>query len=333
MYKGWSSSEKGSKLIETQFELPPLGPEDVGIQVEACGICHSDLHLIDGDWGPMPRPMIAGHEVVGKIVAIGKNVPSHRMGQRVGLGWQAGSCGKCVSCSEHEEHLCPTSQPTAIGRPGGFANLVRSHHHFAIEVPANISSAEAAPLFCGGITVFSPLDRYVKGRGKEVAIIGIGGLGHLAIQFAAKMGHKVTAISTTEAKKEEALSLGATSFVNSKDAIQTKQLAGRFDFVLSTIFADANWSEVMSWLRPHGNLCFVGVPSKPIQLGGMDLLNGEKFVSGSMIGSPDHIHRMIHFAAEHNVRAKIEKMPITQINTALDRLRKNDVRYRFVMEV
>jgi uncharacterized zinc-type alcohol dehydrogenase-like protein len=220
-----------------------------------------------------------------------------------------------------------------MGRPGGFANFVRSNHLFAIEVPEKLNSAEAAPLFCGGITVFSPLDRYVKGRGKEVAIIGIGGLGHLAIQFAAKMGHKVTAISTTQTKKDEALSLGATGFVYLKDASQTKQLLGKFDFVLSTIFADTNWSEVMSWLRPHGNLCFVGVPSKPIQLSGTDLLSGEKFVSGSMIGSPDHIHRMIHFAAEHDVRAKIEKMPITQINTALDRLRKNDVRYRFVMEV
>ena len=323
----------GAQLLPYKYEPGVLRADEVEIKISHCGVCFSDVHLIDNDWGMSKYPFIPGHEIIGAVVAVGSAVKNLVVGDRVGVGWQADSCGICEWCRRGEEHLCAKSQPTCVGRNGGFADKIRVNWRFAIPVPAALDSEHAAPLLCGGITVYSPLRNHRVRPSSRVGVIGIGGLGHLGIQFAKAFGAEVTAFSTSKDKEEEARTLGAHQFVNTRDAGALKKVAGSFDLLLSTVFADQDWQAYMNALRPKGTLCVVGAPPSPIQVNGRTLIGGERSVSGSPIGSPHVLSEMLDVAARHGVKAITERFAMSKANDAVAKVKKNQIRYRAVLAV
>lgn len=331
MINGYAAYKAKEELKPLSYEPKELKTNDVEIQVTHCGICHSDLHLIDNDWMMSSYPFIPGHEVSGTVTRLGDGVKHLQAGDRVGLGWQAGSCHTCEQCESGHENLCASSQGTCVGRHGGYADHVIADAAFAIKIPAALESEFAGPLMCGGVTVFSPLRKFGVKKGTRVAVIGIGGLGHMAIQFAAKMGAEVTAISTSDSKKEEAFSFGATGFINSRNEPDFAAHAEKFDFIVSTVFASMHWQALVNTLRPRGELCFVGALGIPVEVSAFSLLTRERKISGSAIGSPGMLKEMLEFAADHGVRPMIEKMPMQDVNLALKKVADNTVRYRMVL--
>jgi len=294
-------------------------------------VCHSDVHLIDNDWGFTKYPFIPGHEIVGTVVGVGADVAGLKMGERVGVGWQADSCGICEMCRQGDEHLCAKAQPTCVGRNGGYADKVRVNARFAIPIPALLESENVAPLMCAGITVYSPLRNHGVRPSSRVGIIGIGGLGHLGIQFAKAFGAEVTAFSTAKDKEAEAKSLGAHHFVNTRDTGALKKVAGSFDFLLSTVSADQDWQGYVGALKPKGTFCLVGAATSPIQVQGFSLLAGQKSISGSPTGSPRDLYEMLDVAARHGVKAITERFAMAKANDAVAKVKKNKVRYRAVL--
>jgi uncharacterized zinc-type alcohol dehydrogenase-like protein len=258
--QGLAAHAAGAELLPYRYDPGKLGPLEVEIAVSHCGICHSDLHLIANDWGISHFPFIPGHEVVGTVAALGSDVRSLQVGQRVGLGWQSNSCGECEWCMRGLENLCPNSEGTCVHRNGGYAERVRANCRFVIPLPETLKSEHAAPLLCGGITVYNPLRNLGVNPSSRVGVIGIGGLGHLAIQFAKVFGAQVTAFSTSAGKEQEARALGAHHFVNSRESKALKEMFGTQDLIISTINADQDWGVYIQSLRPTGTLCFVGVP-------------------------------------------------------------------------
>ena len=327
----YAASEAGSALAPFAYAPDALGPNDVEITITHCGICHSDLHLIDNDWRTSRYPLIPGHEVVGTVAKKGDYVSHLNLGDRVGVGWQCGSCLACEWCERGDENLCGDTIETCVGRPGGFANSIRVDGRFAFAIPEALSSHEAAPLFCGGITVYSPLRQHARPQSR-VGIIGIGGLGHLAIRFARAFGCEVTAFSSTPDKEEEARSLGAHHFVSSVDDAALKGQRESFDLIVSTVNKSLEWKRYVTALRPDGVLSFVGALDEPLTIATGLLLSGRRSISGSPIGGRVAIREMLDFAARHQIGAQVEVLPMSEVNTALDRLRRNEVRYRFVLE-
>ena len=294
-------------------------------------MCHSDVHLIDNDWGISKYPFIPGHEIVGTVVGVGSAVKDRTMGERVGVGWQADSCGICEWCRQGEEHLCAKAQPTCVGSNGGYADKVRVNSRFAMPVPTALESESAAPLLCAGITVYNPLRNHGVRPSSRVGVIGIGGLGHLGIQFAKAFGAEVTAFSTSKDKEAEAMELGAHNFVNTRDTGALKKVAGSFDLLLSTVSADQDWQAYVGALRPKGMLCVVGASATPMQIAGPSLIALEKAVSGSNTGSPRDLIEMLDVAARHGVKAVTEKFAMAKANEAMAKVKKNQVRYRAVL--
>jgi uncharacterized zinc-type alcohol dehydrogenase-like protein len=294
-------------------------------------VCRSDIHLIDNDWGNSKYPFVPGHEIVGTVSAVGEDVKDRTAGERVGIGWQADSCGICEWCRQGDEHLCANSQGVCVGRNGGYADAVRVNSRFAIPVPEGLDSENAAPLLCGGITVYSPMRKHGVGPFSRVGVVGIGGLGHLGLQFAKAFGAEVTALSTSKDKEAEALELGATGFVNTRDTAELKKVAGSFDFLLSTVSADQDWQALVNSLRPKGTLCIVGVPPSPIALQAFPLISGQRSVAGSPIGSPRDLHEMLGVAARHGVKAITERFAMVKANDAIAKVKKGKVRYRAVL--
>jgi uncharacterized zinc-type alcohol dehydrogenase-like protein len=329
--QGLAAHAAGAELLSFKYDPGELGPREVEVAITHCGVCHSDLHLIANDWGISQYPFIPGHEVVGKVAAVGAEVLSLAVGQRVGLGWQSNSCGVCEWCTRGMENLCPASEGTCVHRNGGYADRVRANARFVIPIPDALESESAAPLFCGGITVYNPLRTHGVNPSSRVGIVGIGGLGHLAIQFARVFGAHVTAFSTSAAKEEDARALGAHSFVNSRESKAMKEVAGTMDFVLSTINADQDWGVYLQTLRPTGTLCFVGVPPSPVSVHAFPLISGLRSISGNPTGSPYRIKEMLDVAARHGVKAKTESFPMSQANAAIDKVKKSKVRYRAVL--
>jgi uncharacterized zinc-type alcohol dehydrogenase-like protein len=303
----------------------------VEIDISHCGICHSDIHLISNDWGISQYPFIPGHEIVGAVAAVGENVKSLVIGQRVGLGWQSNSCGECEWCIRGMENLCPASEATCVHRNGGYADRVRANSRFVIPIPDALNSENAAPLLCGGITVYNPLRTHSINPSSRVGVIGVGGLGHLAIQFARVFGAQVTAFSTSAGKEEETRALGAHHFVNSRESKALKEVAGTFDFILSTINADQDWGTYIQALRPTGTLCFVGVPPSPVSVHAFPLISGLRSISGNPTGSPSRLREMLDVAARHGVKAQTETFPRSKANEAIEKVKKNKVRYRAVL--
>jgi alcohol/geraniol dehydrogenase (NADP+) len=321
----------GAHLLPYKFDPGELQPDEVEIKISHCGVCHSDIALIDNDWGISKYPFIPGHEIVGTIVAVGASVQDRRTGERVGVGWQADSCGICEWCRQGDEHLCAQSQPTCVGRNGGFADRIRVNSRFAIPVPESLESETVAPLLCGGVTVYTPLRNHGVRPSSRVGVIGIGGLGHIGIQFANAFGAEVTAFSTSKDKEVEAKSLGAHNFVNTRDTGALKKVAGSFDFLLSTVSADQDWQGYINALRPKGMMCVVGVPPSPIQVQAFSLIGQQRAISGSPSGSPRDLHEMLDVAARHGVKAITERFPMGKANDAVAKVKKNQIRYRAVL--
>jgi len=321
----------GAHLLPYKFDPGEIKANEVEIKISHCGVCYSDVHLIDNDWGISKYPFIPGHEIVGTVVGIGENVQNLSVGERVGVGWQADSCGICEWCRSGDEHLCAQAQPTCVGRNGGFADKVRVNWRFAIPLPRTLESENAAPLLCAGVTVYAPLRNHGVRPSSRVGVIGIGGLGHIGIQFARAFGAEVTAFSTSKDKENEAKELGAHHFVNTRDTGALKKVANSFDFLLSTVNADQDWSAYVSALRPNGMLCLVGAPPSGMQLQVPVLIGGQRAVSGSSTGSPKDLYEMLDVAARHNVKAITEPFPMAKANDAVTRVKKNQVRYRAVL--
>jgi uncharacterized zinc-type alcohol dehydrogenase-like protein len=328
---GFAVHAAGAQLLPYKFDPGELQPNEVEIKISHCGVCHSDVHLIDNDRGLSKYPFIPGHEVIGTVVAAGSAVKNRGIGERVGVGWQADSCGICEWCRQGDEHLCAQSQPTCVGRNGGYADKIRVNSRFAIPVPATLDSENAAPLLCGGITVYSPLRNHGVRPYSRVGVIGIGGLGHIGLQFAKAFGAEVTAFSTSKDKEIEAKSLGAHHFVNTRDTGALKKVAGSFDFLLSTVSVDQDWQGYVTALRPKGTLCVVGVPPSPMQIQAFSLVDQQKTLAGSSTGSPRDLHEMLDVAARHGVKAITERFAMAKANDAVAKVKKNQVRYRAIL--
>ena len=329
--RGYATHAAGAELLSYRYEVGELGADEVEIRISHCGICYSDLHLIDNDWQISKYPFVPGHEIVGTVAAAGGAVQHVRLGDRVGVGWQAGSCGHCDWCRQGKENLCPQSAPTCVHRNGGFAEAVRVPARFVVLIPDALDSETAAPLLCAGVTVYSPLRNHGVSPASRVGVVGIGGLGHLAVQFARVFGAEVTAFSTSPAKEAEARTLGAHHFCNTRESKIMKALAGSFDLILSTVNADQDWPAFLSALRPEGQLCLVGAPARPLQIPASMLVLPAKAVSGSNTGGPLRISEMLDVAGRHGVKAQTERFPMSRVNEAIGKVRKGSVRYRAVL--
>ena len=330
-YKAWvAKSAKGPMALET-VDLGSLGAEDVEVAVEHCGLCHSDLSVLNNEWGISQYPAILGHEVVGRVIAVGSNAKALKAGQRVGIGWYANSCMHCRQCLSGSHHLCAQVQPTIVGHRGGFATHIRSHWAWAFPLPDKLNFSEAGPLLCGGITVFSPLVMYAKPTDR-VGIIGIGGLGHMALKFAAAYGCDVTAFTSSESKFDEAKSFGATHVVSSRDSAAITKLAGSLDLLISTVNVQLDWDAMIGTLAPNGRLNVVGAVVEPMPISAFALILQQRSVSGSPTGSPVGIATMLDFAARHNITPQTEHFPLSKINEAFARLESGKARYRIVLD-
>lgn len=332
MIHAYAAFEAGGELKPFEFDPGPLGEEAVEIQVEYCGLCHSDLSMVDNEWGMTQYPIIPGHEVVGTIAALGDRVTQFQIGQRVGLGWFSGSCMTCEWCMSGDHNLCLTAEGTIVGRPGGFADKVRAHQGWVVPLPTGLDPANAGPLFCGGVTVFNPIVQLDIKPTDRVGVIGIGGLGHMALRFLHAWGCDVTAFSTSPDKEAEARELGANHFINSRDTKALEAIQNSFDVILSTINADLDWSVYISALRPKGRLHFVGVVPNPVSSQIFPLILGQKSLTASPLGSPATVSKMLNFAARHGVEPLTEIFPFDQVNEALDKLRHGKPRYRLVLK-
>jgi uncharacterized zinc-type alcohol dehydrogenase-like protein len=329
--QGLAAHAAGSELLPLKYDPGKLGNREVEIAITHCGISHSDLHLIANDWGISQYPFIPGHEIIGTVAALGAEVRSLEVGQRVGLGWQSNSCGECEWCMRGQENLCVSSEGTCVHRHGGFADRVRANARFVIPIPDALPSEQTAPLLGGGIAVFNPMRVFGVNPSTRVGVVGIGGLGHLAIQFARIFGAEVTAFSTTIAKEEEARTLGAHHFVNSLESKAMKEVAGSLDFILTTVNADQDWGAYLQALRPNGAIWFVGVPPSPVSVHAFPLIAGQRTIGGSPVGSPFRLREMLDVAARHGVKATTERFPMDKANEAIDKVKKGKVRYRAVL--
>ncbi len=326
-----AAREKKAALTPFEYEPKPLGPHDIEIRITHCGICHSDVHLVDGDWGMGSYPMVPGHEIVGTVATAGPEAQGLAAGDRVGVGWQRGACLACETCLSGNENLCAGNEATCVNHFGGFADRIRVDGRFAFKIPAALASDAAAPLLCGGATVYSPLRRWVRSP-MSVGVIGIGGLGHLALQFARAMGCEVTALSTSPDKEKEARGFGAHRFLATRDGAALRAAAGSLDFILSTVFVSQDWPSLLATLKPNGVLCVVGMPAEPISVPAFALVSGQKSIAGSVIGGRPTIREMLDFAARHGVAAKTEQRPMSEADAGLGHVRAGKARYRVVLE-
>ena len=332
MVRAYAAFKPGEELKPFEYEPGLLGSEDVEIDVEYCGICHSDLSMLNNDWGMSEYPIVPGHEVIGKIASVGSEVKKLKPGQRVGLGWNSRSCMTCEWCMSGKHNLCLTAEGTIVGRYGGFADKVRAHSAWAIPLPEGIDPIAAGPLFCGGITVFNPIVQFDIKPTDRVGVIGIGGLGHMALKFLHAWGCDVTAFSSSPDKEAEARELGANHFINSRDPNALKSVENSFDLILSTVNVDLDWSIYIACLRPKGKLHFVGVVPNPLSTNIFPLIAGQKSISGSPLGSPATTAKMLDFAARHKIEPIIETFKFDEVNEAIERLRSGKARYRLVLK-
>jgi uncharacterized zinc-type alcohol dehydrogenase-like protein len=330
-YHAWVTKGVNQPMALETLDPGPIGPEDVEVAVEHCGVCHSDLSVLQNDWGVSQYPAILGHEVVGRVTALGPGAKGLEIGQRVGVGWNSASCMHCRQCMSGDHNLCAQAQFTIVGHRGGFASHIRAHWAWAIPLPEKINFEGAGPLLCGGVTVFSPIWKYALPTSR-VGVIGIGGLGHMAVKFAAAYGCDVTAFTSSEAKFDEARGFGANHVLTTKDAGAIQKLAGSFDLLISTVNVPLDWNALIGSLAPKGRLHIVGVVLEPIPVAAFPLIIANRSVSGSPAGSPVTIGTMLDFAARHSIAPQTEHYPMSQINEAFERLSAGKARYRIVLD-
>jgi len=335
--QAWACFEASGEIKQWSYTPRPLGADDVEIKITHCGICGTDVHRIDANLGPSPFPFVPGHEIVGHVVAKGANVTALNTGQRVGVGYQCLSCLSCEDCHDHRESYCehlvatladkyPDGQPTQ----GGFATRIRVHNHFAIPVPDNLPSDGVAPLFCAGITVYSPMLKYGVGKGTKLGVVGIGGLGHLALQWGRALGAHTVAISHSPSKEKEALELGANEVIYSPEHM--KQHKKSLNIIICTV-DEPNLQTYMSLLKTDGRLVVVGLSATPLSASVFPLILSRLSLSGSSIGSPDEIKKMLQLASEKNVVAKTQTFAIKDVNEAIKQFKQGAPHFRFVLKI
>ncbi len=331
--KAYAASEAGGKLKAFEYELPELKCDQVDIKVHYCGICHSDLSMLNNEWGMTEYPFVPGHEIVGEVAAVGHHVETLKPGDLVGLGWNSASCMHCKQCMDGSHHLCNMVEGTIVRRHGGFAEYVRGHWSWAIPLPKGIDMKKAGPLLCGGITVFNPIILAGVKATDRVGVIGIGGLGHMALKFLNKWGCEVIAFSSNPDKKEQILAMGATKIINSRVPEELESIAGSLDFILNTTNVTLDWNAYLSALAPQGRFHNVGAVLEPMAIPAFSLIMGEKSVAGSPLGSPVLTLKMLEFCVRHDIYPIVEEFPMSRVNEALDHLEKGKARYRIVLKV
>jgi uncharacterized zinc-type alcohol dehydrogenase-like protein len=331
MVKSYAAMSKGSPLELYEYEAAPLKANEVNIKVATCGICHSDISAIDGSWGKSKYPMVAGHEVIGEIIGIGSDVSLHKIGDRVGLGWHSGYCNDCVQCDAGDHNFCNSTKKTVFSQHGGFAEQVTADQVSVISIPIGVNHEDAGPLLCGGITVFTPIVEFNINKNHKIGVIGIGGLGHLALKFYKALGCHVTAFTNSNDKDNVLKSLGADEIISSTDKSKIKNLGGQFDLIISTVNVKLDWNLFLSTIKPRGRLHFVGAVLAPIETSVFSLMSGRKSISGSPVGSPNNIRKMLDFCAQHNISPMTEHFKFSEINSAIEKLRNNRIRFRAVL--
>ncbi len=328
-------------LGPSTIERRAVGPDDLQLDILFCGVCHSDIHQVRDEWGPGAFPMVPGHEIVGRVTATGANVTRFAVGDLAGVGCMVDSCRTCAPCQEDHEQFCeqrsaPTYNGTEMDRKtptyGGYAQHLVVTERFALKVPAGLELAGVAPLLCAGITTYSPLRQWNCRPGQRVGVVGLGGLGHMAVKIAAAMGAEVTMLSTSAAKADDARRLGATDFALSSDKGTFKRLAGQFDLLIDTVSAPHDYNAYLRLLRPFGTMVCVGAPPEPSPISAFALIGGNKRLVGSAIGGIRETQEMLDFCAAHKLVADVEVIAAAKINEAYERTIKGDVRYRFVID-
>jgi len=340
--KAYAATSATAPLGPYQFERRAVGPHDVQIEIAYCGICHSDLHQVRNEWGNSAYPMVPGHEIVGKVTAIGAHVKGFKVGDLAGVGCLVDSCRTCPSCQRQLEQFCEKGaafsyNSTEMDRKtitqGGYSSSIVTDEAFTLKISPKLDLAAAAPLLCAGITTYSPLRHWKTKAGDKVGVVGLGGLGHMAVKIAAAMGAEVTMLSTSKSKEADARKLGAHHFGLTSDDATFKKLAGHFDLIIDTISAPHDYNKYLGLLRVEGSMVLLGVPPEPTPVSAFPLIMGRRSLSGSLIGGIAETQEMLDFCAEHSIVSDIELIPVQQVNEAYERMLKNDVRYRFVLDM
>lgn len=331
--RAYAAKQAKQPLELYEFDAGDLASQQVEVQVEYCGLCHSDISIINNDWGVSQYPVVPGHEIIGKITKLGSEAKGLKVGQRVGIGWMAESCQSCDPCIGGEQVLCTgLKKPTIVGHAGGFANKVRAYWQWAIPLPDNLDPESAGPLLCGGITVFEPILKHKIQATHHVGVIGIGGLGHIAIKLLKAWGCEVTAFTSNLNKSSELKAMGADHVVNSRDSEAIKAQHGKFDLILSTVNVTLDWANYLATLAPKGSFHLLGIPLEPIATPAPILISGAKAITGSSTGSPLGLRQLLQFAGRKNIAPQIEMFPMSKINDAIEHLESGNVRYRVVLK-
>jgi uncharacterized zinc-type alcohol dehydrogenase-like protein len=339
---GFAASEARGRLAPFAFKRRDPKPQDVVLEITHCGVCHSDIHYVNNDWGFSRFPIVPGHEIVGRVTHVGGEVTKLKVGDSAAIGCLVDSCRQCQPCVAGEEHLCqqmptPTycgvERETSLPTYGGYSNNYVVDQRFALKLASNLDPAAAAPLLCAGITTYSPLRHWQVGPGQKVGIVGLGGLGHIALKFARKMGAHTVAFTTSPGKAEDAERLGAHEVVLSKDAAQMSKHRGSFDLILDTVSAPHDLNTYIAMLARDKTLVQIGMPAEPLAISAMALCMGRKRVSSSMIGGLRETQEMLDFCSAHNIACDVESIAIQQVNEAYERVLRNDVKYRFVIDL
>jgi uncharacterized zinc-type alcohol dehydrogenase-like protein len=340
--KAFAAQDAESTLGPWNLERRSPGPGDIQIDILYCGVCHSDLHQIRNEWGNSIFPMVPGHEIVGRISKVGSEVKKFKVGELAGVGCLVDSCRICENCKEGLEQYCLNgSSPTYNGLEqdkktptyGGYSKMIVADQDFVLQISDKLPLQNVAPLLCAGITTYSPLRHWKVGKGHKLAVLGLGGLGHMAVKFGVSFGAEVTMLSSSPSKKEDAKKLGAHKFVLTSDPEQLKAVKGNFDFIVDTVSAPHDYNEYLGLLRTNGVLICVGAPPAPAQIYAFNLIGGRKSIAGSLIGGLPETQEMLNYCADHQIVSDVELINIQEIHRAYDRMLKGDVKYRFVIDM
>ncbi|MCW3093390.1 MAG: NAD(P)-dependent alcohol dehydrogenase [Ferruginibacter sp.] len=337
----YAAQDAVTPLAPFNFDRRDVGPHDVQIEIMYCGVCHSDIHQVRNEWGGSIYPMVPGHEIVGRITVLGEAVKNFALGELVGVGCFVDSCRVCPSCLAHEEQYCDKGMVGTYngrdkeGNPtyGGYSTQIVVDEKYTLHVSEDLPIEGVAPLLCAGITTYSPLRHWNIGKGHKVAIVGLGGLGHMGVKFAASFGAEVTVLSTSKSKEQDALNLGAHHFAVTSNPDTIKNLQGHFDFILSTISAQHDYNLYLGMLSLNGTMVVVGAPPQPSIVQAFSLIGKRRSLAGSLIGGIKETQEMLDYCAEHGIVSDVEVINMGEINKAYERMLKNDVRYRFVIDI
>ena len=340
--KGYAAQSAKSNLTPWNFERREVGPHDVQFDILYCGICHSDIHMARNEWGFTIFPIVPGHELVGKVVKVGSHVQKYKTGDLVGVGCMVDSCRTCDNCKDGLEQFCENGNSMTYSgyeqdkkniTYGGYSNVIVVNEDFVLRISDKLHLPAVAPLLCAGITTYSPLRHWEVGKGHKLGVLGLGGLGHMAVKFGAAFGAEVTVLSTTVSKKDDAHRLGAHKFILTTDAEQIKSVTGYFDFILDTVSAEHDYNFYLSLLKTNGAHICVGAPPNPTPFSAFSLIMGRKSIGGSLIGGIAETQEMLDFCADNNIVSDIELIDIKDVNIAYERVMKSDVKYRFVIDI